>query len=186
MTIAGARMTLEEFLALPEEEVALEYIDGEVVQKVSPKTWHRELQAEFTGQMRGFAQPRRLAHVLTEHRSTYGGRSTVPDIAVSRWGRIPRDGRGRLVNDVTTPPDIAVEIVSPDQSLGNLIRRCRWYIENGVRSALLLDPDDSTIRDFRPGAEPVVLRGGDVLGLGDVLPGFTLDVGALFDVLTED
>ena len=78
-----------------------------------------------------------------------------------------------------------MEIESPDQSLSNLIRRCRWYIENGVRSALLLDPDDSTIRDFRPGAEPVILRSGDVLDLGDVLPGFALDVGALFDVLTE-
>ncbi len=66
-----------------------------------------------------------------------------------------------------------------------LIDRCRWYVENGVRIALLLDPDDSTIRDFRPGAEPVVLRSGDVLDLGAVLPGFTLDVGALFDVLTE-
>ncbi len=66
-----------------------------------------------------------------------------------------------------------------------LIDRCRWYVENGVRIALLLDPDDSTIRDFRPGAEPVVLRAGDVLDLGELLPGFTLDVGALFDVLTE-
>jgi Uma2 family endonuclease len=170
---------------LPEEEPALEYVDGEVVQKVSPKTWHSELQAEFTGQMRGFARPRRLAHVLPEHRSTYGGRSTVPDIAVYRWGRIPRDRRGRLVNDVTIPPDIAVEIVSPDQSLRELIAKCRWYVANGVRIALILDPDDSTIRDFRPDAEPVVLRAGDVLDLSDVLPGFTLDVGSLFDVLTE-
>lgn len=185
MAVAGGRMTLEEFLTLPEEEPALEYVDGEVVQKVSPKTWHSELQITFASQMRGVAQSRRLAHVLTEHRSTYGGRSTVPDIAVYRWGRIPRDGRGRLVNDVTVPPDIAVEIVSPDQSLGNLIRRCHWYIQNGVQVALLLDPDDSTIRDFRPGTEPVVLRPGDILDLGDVLPGFTLDVGGLFDVLTE-
>ena len=183
--IAGARMALEEFLALSEEEPALEYIDGEVVQKALPKTWHSELQAEVTGEMRNFARPRRLAHVLPEHRSTYGGRSTVPDIAVYRWGRIPRDGRGRLANDVTVPPDIAVEIVSPDQSLRNPIRRCRWYVANGVQISLLLDPDDSTIRDFRPGAEPIVLRSGDVLDLGDVLPGFMLDEGALFVVLTE-
>ena len=185
MAVAGGRMTLEEFLALPEEKPALEYVDGEVVQKLSPETWHSELQVEFASQIRDFARPRRLAHVLPEHRNTYGGRSTVPDIAVYRWGRIPRDARGRLVNDVTIPPDIAVEIVSPEQSLRDLIAKCRWYVANGVGIALILDPDDSTIRDFRPGAEPVILRPGDVLDLTNVLPGFILDVAALFDVLTE-
>ncbi len=185
MAITGRRLSLEEFLALPEESPALEYIDGEVMQKVPPMTWHSEIQLEFAGQMQTFVRPRRLAHVLPEHRSTYGGRSTVPDIAVYRWGRIPRDARGRLVNHVTIPPDIAVEIVSPEQSLRELIAQCEWYLANGVRIALILDPDDSTIRDFRPGAEPVVLRAGDALDLSDVLPGFALDVGALFDVLTE-
>ncbi len=86
MAIAGRRMTLEEFLALPEEEPALEYVDGEVVQKVPPLTWHAMLQLECASQLQGFARPRRLAHVLTEHRSTYGGLSTVPDVAVYRWG----------------------------------------------------------------------------------------------------
>lgn len=185
MTIAGARMTLEEFLALPEESPALEYVDGEVVQKVPPMTWHSLLQLEWASQLRGFARPRRLAHVLAEHRSTYGGRSTVPDVAVYRWGRIPRDASGRLVNAVTIPPDIAIEIRSPGQAVRELVERCRWYLEHDVRIALLTDPDDSTIRDFRPGAEPVVLRAGDVLDLGDVLPGFSLDVGGLFEALTE-
>ena len=43
MAVAGRRMTLEEFLALPEEEPALEYADGEVTQKVSPNCWHGKL-----------------------------------------------------------------------------------------------------------------------------------------------
>lgn len=185
MTMTGRRVTLDEFLALPEEEPALEYVDGEVTQKVSPQTWHSELQGEFYHRIRGIARPRRLAHVLPEHRSTYGGRSTVPDLAVYRWGRIPRDARGRLVNQVTIPPDIAIEIVSPEQSLRQLDERCRWYVANGVHIALLTNPDDETIRDYRPGAEPRVLSGADVLDLGDVLPGFTLVVGELFAVLTE-
>ena len=184
--IGSRRLTLEEFLALPEEKPALEYVDGEVVQKVPPMTWHAMIQLAFASQLHGFARPRRLAHVLTEHRSTYGERATVPDISVYRWGRIPRDASGRLANEVTIPPDVAIEIRSPGQSLRGLIDRCRWYVANGVHIALLLGPDDSTIRDFRSGAEPVILRRGDVLDLTDVLPGFTLDLASLFDVLTED
>ena len=43
MTIAQ-RMTLEAFLRLPEEEPALEFADGMVTQKVSPKFHHSALQ----------------------------------------------------------------------------------------------------------------------------------------------
>jgi hypothetical protein len=39
-------MTLVEFLALPEEEPALEFADGRVEQKVSPKGKHSGLQGE--------------------------------------------------------------------------------------------------------------------------------------------
>lgn len=37
MAVLNKRMTLDEFLALPEEEPALEYGEGVVTQKVSPK-----------------------------------------------------------------------------------------------------------------------------------------------------
>ena len=43
MTLTDTRMTLTEFLALPEEKPALEYENGEVTQKVSPKGRHSAL-----------------------------------------------------------------------------------------------------------------------------------------------
>ncbi len=72
MTITGRRLTLEEFLALPEEEPALEFFRGQVTQKVSPGTWHSLLRGAFVFQVYSYVRPRRLAHVLPEHRSTYG------------------------------------------------------------------------------------------------------------------
>ena len=41
MALTERRTSLEEFLKLPEEKPALEYFDGKVTQKVSPKTRHR-------------------------------------------------------------------------------------------------------------------------------------------------
>jgi Uma2 family endonuclease len=43
MTAVGTRMTLEQFLALRERKSALEFEDGEVTQKVSPKGPHSAL-----------------------------------------------------------------------------------------------------------------------------------------------
>src|SRR5437660_1249822 len=59
------------------------------------------------------------------------------------------------------PPDIAIEIVSPQQSVNRLVRRCIRFNEDGVRIALLVDPRDESVMDFRSGALPRGLRGDD-------------------------
>src|SRR5215211_2386476 len=64
----GQRMTLEEFLALPEEKPALEYIDGVVRQKVAPKPVHASIQFFLMDVINRFARPRRLGIVLPEAR----------------------------------------------------------------------------------------------------------------------
>lgn len=42
-------------------------------------------------------------------------------------------------------PDLIVEIASPGQSISALVRRCLWYVQEGVAVALLVDPDDRSV-----------------------------------------
>jgi len=183
MAIGARRMTLEEFLRLPEEEPALEYLDGEVTQKVSPQGQHGALQYGVAHLFNDYGWPRRLARAFPELRATYGGGSPVPDVAVYRWDRVPLTPDGKVANIFREPPDIAVEIVSPEQSVPEQVKKCEWYVGHGVRIALLVDPDHLTVRLFRPGAAPRVLRGTDRIDLDEVLPGFELTVDALFATL---
>jgi Uma2 family endonuclease len=186
MAIARQRLTLEEFLRLPEEEPALEYWHGEVTQKVSPKGPHGALQFGFGHRIENFTLPRRLARAFTETRVVLAGVSTVPDLVVYRWERIPRDADGQIAEDFTTPPDIAVEILSPGQSRPKVIERCRWYVENGVLLAIFADPRRRTVRLFRPGGDSGDRRGTDQLDLSDVIPGFVLTVDDFFAPLDAD
>ncbi len=183
MAITERRLSLEEFLELPEEEPPLEYLEGVVTQKVSPQGKHGTLEGELTALFNGYAKPRRLARAIPELRTSYGGGSPVPDIAVYRWDRIPVDPDGTVANVFREPPDIAVEIVSPDQSVPKIVEKCRWYVAHGVRIALLVDLDHLTVWLFRPDAEPAALRGTDRMDLDAVLPGFELTVDALFATL---
>ena len=48
MALTGRRLTLDEFLELPEESPALEYLDGVAVPKVSPKAYHGRTQYTFS------------------------------------------------------------------------------------------------------------------------------------------
>jgi Uma2 family endonuclease len=114
MAVERMVMTLDEFLALPEERPALEYVDGEVVQKVAPSTPHSALQYFFCAAINNYTLPRRLAWAFPEHRTTHSGRSTVPDVTVYTWDRVPRDANRRLAERNFVIPDIAVEIRSPD------------------------------------------------------------------------
>ena len=183
MAVAQRRMTLEEFLKLPEEEPALEFADGEVCQKVSPKLKHSRLQSTFVKRIDGFAEPRKLALSFPELRTSFAGKSYVPDVAVYRWERIPRTLTGELSEDALVPPDIAVEIASPKRSVNAPVSKCLWYVENGVAIALLVDPQDRSVLAFRPGTSPQVLRAADPIDLSGVLPGFQLTVHKLFATL---
>lgn len=183
MAVAATRVTLDEFLKLPEEEPALEYADGAITQKVSPKGVHSRLQLVLAGLLDQAGRRDKIALAFPELRATFAGASRVPDIAVYRRDRIPTDASGRVANDFTSPPDIAIEIVSPEQSVNALVRRCVWYVANGVAIALLVDPADESVLVFRPGAVPVARSGAEQIDLVDVLPSFTLTVEELFDSL---
>ncbi|MBI3978550.1 MAG: Uma2 family endonuclease [Chloroflexi bacterium] len=184
MVTSQRQLALEEFLRLPEEKPALEFEDGTVTRKVSPKGKHSILQFEFAERINRFARPGKLARALPELRTTFAGFSRVPDIAVYRWDRIPVDEAGEAADDFREPPDATVEIVSPEQSVNALIRRCLWYVANGVRVALLVDPADRSVVVFRPEQAPRPLRGTDRIDLGDVIPGFELGVQDLFESLS--
>src|SRR5437016_496349 len=96
MAIPAQRVTLEEFLELPEEEPALEFEDGVVTQKVPPMGKHAGLQGWIVELFNRFARSGKLAMAFTELRTTYSGFSRVPDVAVYQWERIPRDAAGKV------------------------------------------------------------------------------------------
>jgi Uma2 family endonuclease len=183
-TTEPRRMTLEEFLALPEEKPALEFeADGTVTQKMSRKGRHSALQTYFLEVVNRFAIQRRLAIAFPELRTVFGGAAYVPDVSVYLWERVPRDASGRVADDFVEPPDIAIEVVSPGQRVNALVRRSVWYIDHGVRLALVVDPDDESVLIFRSGQQPQVAREHDGVDLTDVLPGFGLTAEQIFAAL---
>jgi len=185
MATAHATMTLEQFLRLPERKPALEYDNGVVAQKVSPKGRHSALQSSLVEVFNRRIRPGKLGRAFTELRASYANLSRVPDIAVYRWDRIPRDDAGEVCDDFFAPPDIAVEIRSPGQRLNALLRRLRSFVQAGARAAVLLDPARKVMTVVRPDGGVAELRAGDVLDLTDVVPGLRLDVTAVFDELKD-
>jgi Uma2 family endonuclease len=186
MATAQRTLTLEEFLQLPEEKPALELIDGRITQKVSPQGQHSMLEMTIPEQINAFARPRRLALALPELRSTFAGASRVPDVCVFLWERIPRLPDGKISNVFTTPPDLAIEIVSPGQSVAGQVRRCQRFIADGVRLVLLVGPEDESVVRFGNDGTVRVLQNEERIDLDEVLPGLELTPDAIFAPLRLD
>jgi Uma2 family endonuclease len=81
------------------------------------------------------------------------------------------------------PPDVVIEVASPDQARDELLERCHWYITQGTPLALLADPVERTVTVFEAGRS-ATLRNSDILPLDDVLPGLSLTVAEVFASLT--
>lgn len=180
------RIGLAEFLQLPEAEPALELRGGVVSQKVSPKMPHGALQFGLGIRLDGAGEPGRRLRVFTETRVNLGGESFVPDLVAYREDRVPVDADGYVPDDVFDPPDIAVEIASPGQTLAYLMERCRDLIKGGVPVVVLLIPHPRsarTVRTFRLGAESGSLSGSDIVELTDVAAGLRLTVDEVFAAL---
>ena len=183
MAIAQTPLTLDEFLALPEEEPALEFECGKVIQKAAPQAYHSVVQAFIVERVNRIVTPGKRGFAFPELRTTLEQRSYVPDIAVYRWSRVPVDEHGRVIQRFTTVPDVAIEIASPGQSTNFLTRRCIWYTANDALAAVLVDPQDESVVVFRPGRTPESLQRGDHLSLPELDPELSISLDELFDSL---
>ena len=179
MTRTG--LTFEEFLRLPEEKPALEYFYGAVTRKMSPKGPHAMLQPELAFFFQLYCRRTGLARVMTELRTNWAGvASLVPDVAVYLVERIPTKPSGEVADDFFVAPDVAIEIMSPGQSMRAMRERAGWFVEHGVRVVVTVQPRGRSIFVLRADGELGPLRGEDVVDLGDVLPGFSFIVRELF------
>ena len=171
----GVRMSPEQYLTLPEEKPYLEYIDGMVVQKPMPNEQHGLLafRIGYLIQVWLDAKPARIG---VEVRARFGELPNfrLPDL--SFWRPDAPFGNQE-------PPSLAVEILSPNQSLAELRRKCEFLRSTGVETCWLIDPEQRTAELFEGRSRKG--RAVDVFA-AECLPGFALPLAELFSVLSED
>ncbi|MDJ0677123.1 MAG: Uma2 family endonuclease [Calothrix sp. MO_167.B42] len=156
-------ITLDEFLKLPETKPASEYINGKIIQKPMPQGKHSAIQGEFVPVINSILKPKCAARAFPELRCTFGGRSTVPDIAVFIWSRIPRDENGEIANTFPIFPDWTIEILSPDQNQTKVTKNILHCLKHGTQMGWLIDPSEQTVFVYRPGQETEVFDELDAL-----------------------
>ncbi|MDB9312977.1 Uma2 family endonuclease [Spirulina sp. CS-785/01] len=148
------KITLDQFLQLPETKPYREYLYGQIQAKPMPQGQHSVLQARLGAKINEQVLPSKLAYALPELRCTFGGLSIVPDLSIVTWPRIPRNEQGKIANRFATYPDWVIEILSPEQSANKVIKKIKFCLEQGTELGWLLDPDDESVMILTPNQFP--------------------------------
>jgi Uma2 family endonuclease len=187
-TATSRTMTAEEFFMMPDHGSGYELVKGELRRKgetlnMSPAGFkHGAIIARLTGALVQHIEANDLGEATgaeTGFKLT-GDPDTVraPDLAFVRQELIP-DGE---LTEKFWPgaPDLAVEVVSPGDTLYEVDEKIEDYLKAGVRMVWIVNPKKRTVTVYRPSAEPQTLAEDDMLDGQEVLPGFQYSIARLF------
>lgn len=101
-----------------------------------------------------------------------------PDFTFIRRGRFPND----VIPDASfrIAPDLATEIISPNDEAADLNNKVTEYLRAGVRLVWLVFPESRTVWVFRQNGTANWLMGDAELSGEDVLPGFSVLLPLIF------
>jgi Uma2 family endonuclease len=188
--VAEKLMTVEEFLALPDEEgVERWLIRGQLREKrgddvTKRNRWHSKTEARIAQllgdwldrqpQPRGELYSGEAGFLLRRDPAAVVGIDVAyasPDVAAAN----PDDTT--LIDGI---PILAVEILSPSATEEETDEKLDLYLEVGVPLVWVVDPHFRTVMIYRPGAPPEMVNETQQLSGEPHLPVFVVPVASLF------
>ena len=170
---------VEDLMRMPRDGRIYELVDGEIL--VSPAGMrHSEIAAKILGIIATFLDDHPIGKVYTPDVgiSLPNGNVRTPDVTFVRTEKLPGgespEGFGELV------PDLAIEVLSPNDSLKEVGRKIGEFLECGVPIVWVVDPKRQTVTVYRSLSETQQFSATDLIAADPVLPGFSCKVARFF------
>ena len=173
-------MTAEELIHLPRGQHRYELVKGELL-TMSPSGYeHGFVIMNLAAPLATFVKEHKLGTVLGAETGfkLESDPDTVlaPDISFIKEGRV--SGRPQGYPEIV--PDLVVEVISPSERKGKIIKKTEQWLAFGVRSIWLIRPVSRTVEIFSAEGATKMLDESEVL-VDDVVPGFKIPVHVIFE-----
>jgi Uma2 family endonuclease len=171
MAVATTRpsITDDDLRRLPKDGRKYELVDGEI--RVSPAgARHGQVIVRLTVRLGAFVAQARLGDVFdssTGYRLR-GGNVRSPDASFVSAKRLPRVPEGFL----ELAPDLAVEVLSPEDNPREVLDKVGEYLAAGVRLVWVIDPRASRAASYRSLTDVHEIGLDGTLDGEELLPGF--------------
>lgn len=177
---AERRYTGREVLALGDIG-PYELIEGRIIHMSPVKPVHGWHEINFATILNNFVKKHQLGQVQGGEVGLYVRRN--PDtvraadvlfISTERLAQATPD------DFLDVPPELVVEVVSPNDTWTEIRKKVKEYLGAGVNVVVVIEPDERTLTVFRSLTNVLELTVADTLTLEDILPDFSLPLAELF------
>ena len=182
MVSKAGLVTAEELLNMPDDGYRYELVRGELRKMAPAGARHSSIGVKVAVSLSNHVTANSLGTVFGADGGFLLERDPdtvrAPDVGFVRRERLEETG---LVDGYWPgPPDLAVEVISPNDLYTEVAEKVEEWLKAGTRMVVVVDPRRRVATAHRPGREPVTLAEGEVLDGDDVVPGWRLAVGDLF------
>jgi len=166
-------MTADELLRLGLSDKRTELVHGQLVVREPAGYRHGEVAARLLASLYNFVDSHALGRVLTAETGFVLRRNPdtvrAADVAFVRRERVPVPPPGGFAE---IPPDLVIEVLSPNDRPGEVLSKIGDWLAAGVPLVWLIDPQRGDARVYRADGTQNHLGEQDSLDGESVVPGF--------------
>jgi Uma2 family endonuclease len=180
-TVAAKPITPDEFLEMGDDAKGYELIDGQLVEKPVSKESSRvgsrvgRRLDEYADAHGGWAYNAELGYRCFPAKPNQVRKADASYISFARMPAETYEDEGFC----STCPEIAVEVLSPDDNAYEVDAKTEEWLAAGAREVWLVNPELQVVRLHRADGTLALLRAADTL-TSPLLPGFAVPVADLF------
>jgi Uma2 family endonuclease len=176
-----ALLTADELLHLNLPNKRTELVRGVLIVREPAGYQHGEVAMNLAASIYAFVKPRQLGRVLAAETGFIleRGPDTVraPDVGFVSAAREPSP---RPRGYASFAPDLAVEVLSPDDRPGEVLEKVGDWLNAGTRLVWVVDPIRRNARVYRADGSETQLGDDDALDGEDLLPGYRCRLADVF------
>ena len=174
-------ITAEELFKISDDSYRYELDKGRL-RKMSPTGLeHGVITSRLGARLELFVEQQNLGIVCAAETGFYLEKEPdtvkAADISFYTWEKIPMNDIPKGYGDF--PPDLAVEVMSPNDSFIKTEEKALSYLEKGSKMVWVIYPKEQTVTIYRKESKKA-LKNTDVLDGEDVIPGFSVNVAEIF------
>ncbi|MBI4909661.1 MAG: Uma2 family endonuclease [Acidobacteria bacterium] len=181
MSAATNQFTLADLERMPEDGMHREILHGELIEMPPPTFLHDNIAAQIHRSLNlflGRGSRGRVYGASTGYKVLRDDRTWLqPGVSFLLMDRVKASLRSDYVDGA---PDLAVEVISPSESAQDVEDKIEAYLSGGAHAVVVVYPKKQTVKLFLSEGTSRTLRGGDVLTLPGLLPGWELPVTEIF------
>ncbi|MGH9721863.1 MAG: Uma2 family endonuclease [Bryobacteraceae bacterium] len=182
ISVMGAQtlLTVEQFSQLPEEEVCrYELIEGELVEVSSGTLRHNKVRDRIFSHLNEHLKSVGIGLAVIEVDLSLDAVSVRrPDLAFFSNAKLQGVDEDKI--PVQVAPELAVEVISPSDTMLRMNQKIRWCLANGVQEVWVVFLEDREVHVHGAPKSVRKLTAEDVLET-KLLPGFSVRVAEIFE-----